>query len=497
MQRETPYDLIVLGLGPVGLLACNTWGRMGYRVLGIDKVRQAYHFPRAIALDDEIVRIVQSVDLLKPLLQHLKPFEGMELLDAKGNVLASGLLDYPSGYDSNHFFFYQPALEKILREGCERYESITTLYGTEIQALKEHSDGVSVISQGKTIAKASYLIASDGAGSFTRKWLNIQIEDLGFKKKVLKVDAFDTSEENPSIDKVQKFCSTQTPWVRMQGVGKHRRWELNFDKGLSRAQMEDTETAHQLLKGLGIDTAKLEIKHMVQYQFRSVLAKTWHQGNIFLAGDAAHTTPPYIGQGMGAGFRDIINLSWKIDAVLQGRSPRSLFDTYQAERYPHTKQDIQKAIAVGWLFTTRIWYILWLLARIPILKQKLQQIKVSRGKIGRGFFGGGRAARKLFPQIRLSEDLFSDMLLGNQWALVYIGTGNEQEQEQELGKLAEGYQLKFISLDDTLAQYTILSKWAKRQKAQYLIIRPDLYVFSSGKDPVKLCREYQFLRGKL
>ena len=80
MQKETLYDIIVLGLGPVGLLACNAWGKLGYKVLGIDRVQQAYDFPRAIALDDEIVRIIQSLGLLQPLLQHIQPFNGMELL---------------------------------------------------------------------------------------------------------------------------------------------------------------------------------------------------------------------------------------------------------------------------------------------------------------------------------------------------------------------------------------------------------------------------------
>ena len=489
MQRETPYDLIVLGLGPVGLLACNVWGKMGYKVLGIDRTRQAYQFPRAIALDDEILRIVQSVGLLTPLLKHLKPFKGMELLDASENVLISGFLDYPSGYASNHFFFYQPEFERILREGCERCATVDTRYDTEIQQLIQDENGVEAISEGQKIAKANYLVACDGARSFTRHALGIGLKELGFRKKVLKVDAFDTSDQNPTVDRVQKFCSTQTPWVRMQGVGKHRRWELNFDKGLSKEKLENIEMAYQLLSELGIDTTELDIQHMVQYQFRSVLAKTWCRGNVFIAGDAAHTTPPYIGQGMGAGFRDIMNLSWKIDAVLKGSAPRSLFASYQAERYPHAKRDIQRAIAVGWLFTTRIWYLLSFLSKISFVKRKLKNLKVSRGKVGKGFFGRGKAARKLFPQIRLADGQFSDTLLESQWALVSIGKGIVAFSEQT--------ELKHLQFDETFSHYPTLEKWAKRQKARFFIVRPDLYVFSSGKDPNKLCREYQALKREL
>ncbi|MEM8897427.1 MAG: FAD-dependent monooxygenase [Bacteroidota bacterium] len=493
MQRETPYDIIVLGLGPVGLLACNSWGKLGYHVLGIDKVQQAYKFPRAIALDDEIVRIVQSVGLLEPLLQHLRPFKGMELLDTSSNVLVGGILDYPSGYASNHFFFYQPELEDILREGCKRYETVSTLYDVEISGLGQNEEGVEVFSKGQKIAQGRYMIACDGAGSFTRKWLGIGLDDLGFKKKVLKVDAIDTSGENPTIETVQKICSQKMPWVRMQGVGQHRRWELNFDKGLGKNEIEDAATAKQLLEELGVNTTRLDIQHIVQYQFRSVLAHIWHSGNIFIAGDAAHTTPPYIGQGMGAGFRDIINLSWKIDAVLREKFPKSIFNSYQTERYPHAKQDIQKAIIVGWLFTTRLWYLLKILSKVPILNKKIRHLKVSRGKIGRGFFGGGRAARKLFPQIRLSDTQYSDTLLGQQWTLVSIC----QEPSRRLSEFSEQYQLKYVQLDDRLPNFHILETWAKCQHAQYFIVRPDLYVFSSGNDPLTLCKDYQFLVNKL
>ncbi len=493
MQKETLYDIIVLGLGPVGLLACNAWGKLGYKVLGIDRVQQAYDFPRAIALDDEIVRIIQSLGLLQPLLQHIQPFNGMELLDAAGNVLIRGWLDYPSGYESNHFFFYQPELEKILRDGYERFETVDTLYDTEIQKLIQDKNGVEVISEGQKIAQANYLIACDGARSFTRHALGIGVKDLGFRKKVLKVDAFDTSDENPTVDTVQKFCSTQTPWVRMQGVGKHRRWELNFDKGLSKEKLEDIEVAHHLLGELGIDTTELDIQHMVQYQFRSVLAETWHSGNVFIAGDAAHTTPPYIGQGMGAGFRDIMNLSWKMDAVLKGTMAKSLFASYQTERFSHAKQDIQKAIAVGWLFTTRLWYLLKILSKIPFLNNRLQNLKISRGKIGRGFFGTGKAARKLFPQIKLDNHQFSDTLLKNNWALISIGKNNGKI----LSELAKNHQLNYVYFEEDLNSFPILYQWAKRQNAQFFIVRPDRYVFSSGNEVIQLCQEYQALKKAL
>lgn len=405
----------------------------------------------------------------------------------------SGFHHYPSGYPSNHFFFYQPDLEKVLRDGLERYQSVTTIYDTNVTDVQQNEEGVTISSEGEEIAKASYLIACDGANSFTRNWLGIGLNDLGFEKKVLKVDALDTSGKNPTIDTVQKICGRKMPWVRMQGVGKHRRWELNFDKGLTKNEIENIDVTKNLLEELSIDTSHLEILHSVQYHFRSVLAKQWHQQNVFIAGDAAHTTPPYVGQGMGAGFRDIINLSWKIDGVLKNRLSKNIFRTYQRERYPHAKKDILKAIGIGWLFTTRLWYLLKVISKIPVLKSALLNIKLAKHKIGPGFFGSGKAARKLFPQIKMAEDQYSDRLFENQWVLVSMNN----EQAEQLPTVAKQFHLKSIHFKETLENYPILKAWCRRQNAQYFIVRPDLYVFSSGNDPLKLGREYQQLVKKL
>ena len=92
---------------------------------------------------------------------------------------------------------------------------------------------------------------------------------------------------------------------------------------------------------------QLELVRVAEYTFRAQLADHWRDRNVFLLGDAAHLTPPFIGQGMGAGLRDAMNLSWKIAGVLSGDLPESMLDTYEIERKPHAQAMIRLAKLVG------------------------------------------------------------------------------------------------------------------------------------------------------
>lgn len=490
MQNEEPktnknFDVVICGLGPVGLLACNTLGLRGYRVLGVDKFETAFNFPRAIHIDEEVVRIVQSVGLLDELMPHIKPADGLELVDKKFNVLFRAKSIFPSGFASAHFLFLQPELENILRNGCKRFQNVTLLYGKDITDFEQANNRVTVFSNTEKLAETKYFLACDGARSFTRNKLGIGLNDLGFDKDILKIDALEIRPATLSFNTIQKICNPKQPWVRMNGVGKHKRWELNYTKGLSKQEIEKPEVVELMLKEIGVQTDNLKIQHGVLYSVKSALAKEWQRGNIFLAGDAVHTTPPYIGQGMSAGFRDVMNLTWKLDAVLQKRLPDTLLKSYQTERYQHAKFNIRLAILVGWLFTTRLWLVLKAFSKIPFLNRLLLNFHLPKNSSGKGFWGTGKGKRYTFPQVKIKENVYSDSLLANQWSLVAIG----KNKEQNIVSISEKSSLKYVVFNDETCDAD-LRKWAK-QKANYFIIRPDLYVFSSGNDAEKLCNEFQ------
>jgi 3-(3-hydroxy-phenyl)propionate hydroxylase len=107
--------------------------------------------------------------------------------------------------------------------------------------------------------------------------------------------------------------------------------------------MEDMATVRQYLSRY-IDVDKVTILRRLVYTFNALVAQEWRHGRIFLAGDAAHMTPQFIGQGMNAGVRDAYNLAWKLDAVLAGKAGEQLLDTYQSERMPHAKSMIDMSV---------------------------------------------------------------------------------------------------------------------------------------------------------
>ena len=98
-------------------------------------------------------------------------------------------------------------------------------------------------------------------------------------------------------------------------------------------------TADRALDRRRRPTTELELLRVTEYTFRAQIADRWRRGNVFLLGDAAHLTPPFIGQGMGAGLRDAMNLAWKLAGVLDRRRCRgACWTPTQQERKPHARQ---------------------------------------------------------------------------------------------------------------------------------------------------------------
>lgn len=486
MQNHSRYDVVIVGLGPVGLLACNLLGKLGYRVLGIDRLASTYNFPRAIHIDDEILRILQSVNLSETILPRLKPSWGLELLDKQQRVMLRCNNKFAGGYEASNFLFIQPELEEILKKGAERYANVHLLYETEVTDFQQKDSAIKIFSKNGKIVETSYMIACDGANSLIRKKLGIGQNNLKFQKSALKIDAYELSQNTEVFHTVQKISSTSKPYVRMQGVGNHRRWELNYNCGLTKEEIEKPENIKKLLEEVGVNASNLKIVHAVYYHFKSLLAKEWQRGNVFLAGDAAHVTAPYVGQGMCSGFRDVMNLSWKLDAVLQNKMPSSILKTYQSERYRHAKIQIYKAIIIGYLFTTKWMYLLKILSYIPFLNKFLLKVTLPPDSYGKGMWGKGKASRYLFPQIRTKQNELSDNFYDNDWALVSVG----RPLEAETLKLCNENKLKSIVLDDKTSNLSDLQKWAAKKKANYFIIRPDLYVYASGNNPKALCEAF-------
>ncbi len=356
-------EVAIIGCGPVGAMAANLFGHAGLRTLVIEREAAPYPLPRAVHIDHEMMRIFQSVGLAQTVLPLMREAHGHIHIGADGGViryLGSAGLRKRFGW-ANDYFFFQPELEAAMREALARYPHVALRSGVELTAIAQDGDRVVLGTKDRDGARgqitARYVVACDGANSFTRKALGIRLADLVFDEPWLVVDAevdgpmtFPDFSGVPAGADLQHLsvmlCDPKRPATLVPGRRNHRRWEFMLLPGEREDEMMEPARVEALVAPY-VRNVKSRIVRAATYRFHGLLAEQWKQGAIFLAGDAAHQTPPFFGQGMCHGFRDAANLAWKFKAVLRGGADARLLDTYQQEREPHVRAVIEAAIAAG------------------------------------------------------------------------------------------------------------------------------------------------------
>ena len=285
----------------------------------------------------------------------------MQLVDARHRVLAELTRD-PSGQVHGYpaaNMFHQPELEQVLRDRLAELPQVDFRGNVEVIAVEPGAHGEEPVrvryrdlgSGTETEVWADAVLGCDGANSITRTAVGATMEDLGFSQKWLVVDVH-SPERLDVYDGVQQVCDHDRAATFMRVTDGYYRWEFRLRAGETPDDLDERRVLELIGPWLGgVDPDKLTILRRAWYTFRGVVADRWQLGRVFLLGDAAHLTPPFIGQGMCAGIRDAANLTWKLALVLDGRADDRLLDTYEAERRPYARRVVQMAIAVGWLMT--------------------------------------------------------------------------------------------------------------------------------------------------
>jgi 3-(3-hydroxy-phenyl)propionate hydroxylase len=347
-------DVCVVGCGPVGAAAAILFARAGLRVRVLDRSTEVYDLPRGVLLDGETVRAFQRIGLgdeVAGLLQPWRDGDAAVFTDSRHEPLF-GIDMPPSGSNGwrDGAFFDQPELEGWLRRTMAAEPKVDARFGHEVTGLAQDGAGVTVrateLATGRnTSTRARYVVACDGASSFVRRHLGIAWRSLGYDRDwlVVDVEVGDTAKLPPVT---MQICDPARLTTYICGKDPFRRWEFRLLPGETRDAMAEPGNVRRLLAPW-IDASDYELRRSVVYQFHAATAERWREGRVFLAGDAAHQTPPFLGQGMNAGFRDVVNLSWKLALVLGGKAPEHLLDSYEAERDGHAHELVDWAVAVG------------------------------------------------------------------------------------------------------------------------------------------------------
>lgn len=349
-----PADVMIVGFGPVGKLLAIRLGAAGHRIFVAERQHRGYPLPRAVTHDSEFARILQSVGLAPDTIPDVtEPYDDMYVWK---NHAQETLLEVdwsgvgPSGWN-NTYFFNQPDLEDRMDAVIRTLPNVTVLRGWSADVTESGEGSVlteltNTESGDRTTVRSSYLIGADGANSTVRTFAGIGWHDLGYFFDWLVVDVKPLpSLKFPHV--ASQTCDFSRPATMVPGGPGRRRWEFMRLPQETAEELNTTTAAWKMLAPFGIDSGNAELERHSVYTFQAGWAQQWRKGRILLAGDAAHLMPPFAGQGLGAGVRDAMNLSWKLDAVLRGVSDDALLDSYGPERTPHVSRFIDFSMDLG------------------------------------------------------------------------------------------------------------------------------------------------------
>jgi 3-(3-hydroxy-phenyl)propionate hydroxylase len=421
-HRPIECEVAILGYGPVGATLANLLGAAGLEVVVVERDTEVFPLPRAIHFDGEVMRVFQSLGLRPQVEAISRPgLKGMHFVNARDELLlvrgGTGL-DGPQGCANNHYF-HQPELEAVLREGVARYPRVRVLLGREVTAIEETGDGVRLaLAAGGPGAPgevhARWLVGCDGGRSPTRRAIGATMEDLGLHQPWLVFDAILERDLGLPDHTVQR-CDPARPMTICCVTGTRRRWEIMLMPGDDPEALARPENVWPLI-GRWVTPADARLERSAIYTFHSVIAHGWRRGRLMLAGDSAHQTPPFLGQGLCAGIRDAANLWWKLARVIRGSAPDSLLDTYEPERRPHVRAFIELAVQLGDVIQATDPEVAAERDR-RFLQGETRVFEYPRPALGPGLHLGPLGGT-LFPQPRLADGRLLDEAIGNGFAVI-------------------------------------------------------------------------------
>jgi 3-(3-hydroxy-phenyl)propionate hydroxylase len=472
-------DVLISGLGPVGATLANLLGQQGLRVLAVERDTVVYPLPRAAHFDAEIMRVWQGLGLLDHAMKVSRRAPAYQFRTAKGEALLHfdiGDVVVASGYAPS-WMFNQPELEKGLRAKLKDYPTVETRLGVRLDGFEASVDGVTgtiVDAAGKTeTVRAKYLVACDGASSPVRKALKLEQFDYGFDEPWLVVDAqVKRPERMPDLN--LQICDPARPTTCvLMGPGRHR-WEFMIKPGEDPQAFLDDAKIAELLSSW-VKDGDIEIDRKAVYRFHGLVAKEWRRGRVILAGDAAHQTPPFAGQGMCSGIRDAVNVAWKLGAVLRGEAGEALLDTYQTEREPHVRAVTETAIAMGRVVCMPDPAMAAQRDAMMLAQRAAgeQPVPPADPQPGPGAFVAGAAkAASIFPQDEVGGRRLDDLMGRGAWLIARRGA----DVAGVSGKLITHVE----ALDGVVLRPFAQKLGAYLDVADAVIVRADRYVFGTG-----------------
>lgn len=529
MSVNKDADVIIVGAGPAGTTLANLLGTYGVRTLVLEREPDIIDYPRAVGMDDEALRAFQTVGLADTLLRDMIQNTLLRYHHSNGKMFAEvGPKTKPFGWPRRNLFI-QPLTEKAIRAGLERFEHVTLLHGHEVEGLTQTADDVTLTvktAEGQKQLTARFVVGCDGGRSTVRKLLDIQLlgDTHPWRWLVVDVRNDDRFEPYSAI-----YCDPVRPSMVIDLPYGHRRYEFRLKADESDEMMADPNEVKKLMaKRLKPGETPDIIRHRI-YTHHSRIAEKFQKGNVFLAGDAAHLQPPFFGQGLNSGMRDVMNLSWKLAMVAHGHAAPSLLETYQQERQHHAHQMVKFATGIGKFYApynhvteTFRRAFFWFVQKMPSLRDYVLQMKFKpmpfyeKGLVDHSCKVGKEKIGRMFIQPRVADASDRPILLDDAIGKGFAVIGIDDDPAKHLSTAAQDFIRAIggsivqinrsrrggswtvtpgtVVLDDLDGYFRDMLLKAPQER--FFVLRPDRYVFAAA-DGHDLERAVTGLRNQL
>ncbi|MGE5696525.1 MAG: bifunctional 3-(3-hydroxy-phenyl)propionate/3-hydroxycinnamic acid hydroxylase [Candidatus Sericytochromatia bacterium] len=494
--------VVVVGAGPTGITAATKLAQYGVDCLVLDRWEDVFPQPRAVHLDDEIYRLLAGLGIAEEFAAISRPARGLQLRDRNFRVLAQfhrECTESANGFPQANMFD-QPEFEALLRRNLKRFPHAVLHGNAEVtEAVQIGPDRVQVtftdrVSGEEHRVETRYLLGCDGANSLVRTAIGSRMEDLKFQQRWLVADVA-TDAELDQWEGVHQVCNPHRAATYMRIGDRRYRWEFRLLPDETADHYETMAALYPLIRPWveGIAPEQLELLRVAEYTFRAQVADRWRRDNMFILGDAAHLTPPFIGQGLCAGLRDAMNLAWKVAGAVNGWLPDSALDSYEQERKPHARYMIRFALAMGAAMTAggeagnflrRV--VAPRLHLIPGVREKIVD-STTPALHGSALVvkarGRGQLAGSLCPNPVLADGQRLDTLVGPRFAVITkaaLSPSQRDDLERRGAVLVPAH------------PGTELDLWLRNSRARAALVRPDKTVMRAGRDIDEILRAVPF-----
>ena len=506
------YPVAIVGAGPTGLTLANLLGLYGVRTLLVERHPGTVGEPRAVSIDDESLRTLQSAGLIDRVLPDVVQGYGVHYFSWSGREFAR---IEPTSLEYGHpkrNAFRQQLLEARLMEGLARFPDVEVRLSTELVRFVD--DGARVALEavgpdGPLSFTCDYLVGCDGGRSGVRESLGVVMRGDTFAERWLIVDL--AGRPDPFIH-TRTYCDPARPTIRLPGPHATVRYEFMLFEHETPEDVLDEAQIRAWMRARVATDADLPIVRKVVYTFHARMAERWKVGRVLLAGDAAHLTPPFAGQGMNSGLRDAFNLAWKLAAVAKGEIGAQLLETYEEERRPHAWSLIVMALRIGRFMQPKSKVAAMLMQAAlrvaglyPPARDYVLQLKFKpKARFASGFFVPGGAddgvrAGQLFPQplVEVAEGrrVLLDNLLGNGFAYVGLHADGVPKELSPLVSVGILRTVLLVPQEIAVSENAgatardsegVIVKVLEEAEAGAVILRPDRYVLAFiGRDEIK------------